>query len=470
MSTRGSVIVVGAGMAGLSAAEHLVQSGFTDVQILEASDRIGGRINTQKFGEHNEKPALIELGANFIHGSKGNAVFSLAKKNNLLNPYVDSESVEGYAYTEDGRKISSSLTDTVWRIYEKEEMGLEDIVPEDIDDGTDLASHMTSALRKRLKDFPESQHSDIKALFNLVLNFLALDAGDDLEKMPVRYAGHYREIDGGNIILPKGYRSVLDVIMQKLQQNTVLFNTAVECIHYGSTQSNLVTITCKTPAGKQTFKANHVLVTCSLGVLKSCHSKMFVPPLPPTKIESIKAMGYGTVNKIFLQWKTPFWKPGKGVVEFAWKTTNARNRANAWYRSLYGFEEVLNNENTLLGWIHGEAAEHVESLTDQEVIAQCMELIRQFLGNPNIPEPVAIIRSAWKSNKFTRGSYSYLSHSSSNADIECLAEPLCVNGAPVVLFAGEATHPQFYSTAHGAMESGIREAKCLVNYYQQKLK
>jgi hypothetical protein len=53
--------------------------------------RIGGRINTQKFGEYKEYPALIELGANFIHGANGNAVFSLAKENNLLNPYVDAE-------------------------------------------------------------------------------------------------------------------------------------------------------------------------------------------------------------------------------------------------------------------------------------------------------------------------------------------------------------------------------------------
>jgi hypothetical protein len=49
---------------------------------------IGGRINTHTFGEYNGNPALIELGANWLHGTNGNAVFSLAKENNLLNPYV----------------------------------------------------------------------------------------------------------------------------------------------------------------------------------------------------------------------------------------------------------------------------------------------------------------------------------------------------------------------------------------------
>jgi hypothetical protein len=56
------------------------------------------------------------------------------------------------------------------------------------------------------------------------------------------------------------------------------------------------------------------------------------------------------------------------------------------YQSLFGFDEILNNDNTLIGWIHGEGAEHLESLTDQKVIAQCMTPIRQFLSNPHIPD------------------------------------------------------------------------------------
>jgi hypothetical protein len=77
------------------------------------------------------------------------------------------------------------------------------------------------------------------------------------------------------------------------------------------------------------------------------------------------------------------------------------------YQSLFGFDEIFNNDNTLIGWIHGVRAEHLESLTDQKVIAQCMTLIRQFLGNPHIPDPNLILRfrSAWKSNELMRGSY-----------------------------------------------------------------
>lgn len=99
-----------------------------------------------------------------------------------------------------------------------------------------------------------------------------------------------------------------------------------------------------------------------------------------------------------------------------------------------------------------------------------MTLIRQFLGDPNIPAPTEILRSAWKTNELTRGSYSFLSQMSSPEDIACLGEPLYVEEAPVVLFAGEATHPHFFSTTHGARESGIREAERLENFYQKQLR
>ncbi|XP_056017430.1 peroxisomal N(1)-acetyl-spermine/spermidine oxidase-like [Ostrea edulis] len=120
-------------MAWLSAAEHL-KSGLTDVQILEASNRIGGRINTHTFGEYHGNPALIELGANWIHGTNGNAVFSLAKENNLLNPYVLLEKMKEQVYSEDGGKISRALTEKVWKVFKEIEMGLKDIVPEDTTD------------------------------------------------------------------------------------------------------------------------------------------------------------------------------------------------------------------------------------------------------------------------------------------------------------------------------------------------
>ncbi|CAK7309488.1 Spermine oxidase [Vulpes lagopus] len=98
-------------------------------------------------------------------------------------------------------------------------------------------------------------------------------------------------------------------------------------------------------------------------------------------------------------------------------------------------------------------------------------MLRQFTGNPNIPKPRRILRSAWGSNPYFRGSYSYTQVGSSGADVEKLAKPLPYTEsskmAPMqVLFSGEATHRKYYSTTHGALLSGQREAARLIEMYR----
>jgi hypothetical protein len=58
-------------------------------------------------------------------------------------------------------------------------------------------------------------------------------------------------------------------------------------------------------------------------------------PLPPRKVQSIKAIGFGTVNKIFLQWKTPFRRPWEGGLKFAWKIMNEENRKKIVSKSVW---------------------------------------------------------------------------------------------------------------------------------------
>lgn len=92
-------------------------------------------------------------------------------------------------------------------------------------------------------------------------------------------------------------------------------------------------------------------------------------------------------------------------------------------------------------------------------------------GNPDIPKPRRILRSSWGSNPYIRGSYSFTRVGSSGADCEKLAMPLpyanSTKAPPLqVLFAGEATHRKYYSTTHGALLSGQREATRLMEIYQ----
>lgn len=77
------IVIIGAGAAGISAAAKLFENGYTNVKILEAENRYGGRVYTKKFGDN-----FIELGAQFVHGEKGNVIFELANPLGLLRPSI----------------------------------------------------------------------------------------------------------------------------------------------------------------------------------------------------------------------------------------------------------------------------------------------------------------------------------------------------------------------------------------------
>lgn len=79
-SSYAKVLIIGAGMAGLSTAYHFTKNNFTDFKLLEARGRIGGRIVQIPIGEEK-----VELGANWIHGVLGNPVYELAMQHGLVD-------------------------------------------------------------------------------------------------------------------------------------------------------------------------------------------------------------------------------------------------------------------------------------------------------------------------------------------------------------------------------------------------
>lgn len=104
----------------------------------------------------------------------------------------------------------------------------------------------------------------------------------------------------------------------------------------------------------------------------------------------------------------------------------------------------------------------METLSDEQVSIDTMKLFRHFLGNNyTIPDPVRVIKTTWGTNKHFLGSYSSRSLTTErlNTSAKDLGKPVENSlGKPVLLFAGEATHEHYYSTVHGAVASGWREA------------
>lgn len=121
----------------------------------------------------------------------------------------------------------------------------------------------------------------------------------------------------------------------------------------------------------------------------------------------------------------------------------------------------------LCGWIVGPDARQMELLSDEEIQKGVMYVFNEFIGGRiNYTTPNRIMPSRWDSNPHFRGSYTSRSVETdlNNAFAFDMSLPMnSTSGRPAVLFAGESSHPKFYSAVHGAIETGYREAQRLIN-------
>ncbi|KAM9058840.1 spermine oxidase isoform 4-T4 [Megaptera novaeangliae] len=417
------VVVIGAGLAGLAAAKALLEQGFTDVTVLEASSRIGGRVQSVKLGH-----ATFELGATWIHGSHGNPIYHLAEANGLLEETTDGERSVG--------RIS---------LYSK----------------NGVACYLTNRGCRIPKDVVEEFSDLYNEVYNLTQEFFR----------------HGKPVNAES-------------------QNSVGVFTREEV-------RNRIRGDPDDPEATKRLKLAMIQQ-----YLKTQHASFFRPGLPTEKVAAIHRLGIGTTDKIFLEFEEPFWGPECNSLQFVWEDEAESHTLTyppeLWYRKICGFDVLYPPErygHVLSGWICGEEALVMEKCDDEAVAEICTEMLRQFTGNPNIPKPRRILRSAWGSNPYFRGSYSYTQVGSSGADVEKLAKPLpytessktaqgssskqlpghllsskCPEQSlepnrgsikPMqVLFSGEATHRKYYSTTHGALLSGQREAARLIEMYR----
>lgn len=201
---------------------------------------------------------------------------------------------------------------------------------------------------------------------------------------------------------------------------------------------------------------------------------MFNPPLPQVKKNAIDGLTLGTVDKIFLEFTEPFWDKEWLGFSLLWNKEDLeeiRKSTDSWLADVFGFYVVDYQPNILCGWISGVNARRMELTPADQVEKGVMYLLRKFLKNTNVPNPKRMERSTWYTNPNFRGSYTFRSISTDllKTGGNDLALPLTNSlGVPVLQFAGEATHDHYYSTVHGACESGWREAKRLTDLYQRK--
>lgn len=371
----------------------------------------------------------IELGANWIHGVLGNPIFELAMANGLVSILNTPKPHKIIATTEDGKQVPFSILQEIYEAYVcflkrcEEYFLCQYVPPPDIDS---VGEHINYEIELYLAS--QSNFDDMhlkKLLFECLLKRETCISGcNTMNEIDLLELGSYTELQGGNILLPKGYSSILEPMTQAILPEHIVLSCPVKTIHWkrksakatDSTIGGLETVEevdsddsdktvtdvpiDRSPShdnhrGKvkivcdngTEYYANHVICTVPLGVLKENHQTLFEPQLPQYKIESIDHLLFGTVDKIFLEYDRPFLNKDISEVLLVWENVDEGNAGieNTWFRKIYSFAKVT--ETLLLGWVSGKEAEYMETLSHTVVADVCTDILRKFLKDPFIPKP-----------------------------------------------------------------------------------
>jgi len=411
-----SVLVIGAGISGLAAARELRDIGF-NVKVLEGRDRVGGRLRANR-----ELGVAFDEGASWIHGVRRNPITELAAQAGMNSFYTNDESIASYDLGGVKRSTADYLQaeEAFYEVFESlHEQGSPD----------------KSFAQLFAERYPQYANNRLWKFF--LSTYIAFDTGDlDLLSSKLYYEGE--EFGGDEEIATNGYDTIAKHLAEGLD---VLLEQRVTKIDYSQIPVVVTHNGVESPS-------DFVVLTVPLGVLKSGDIS-FEPALPDWKRTAIEKIGMNCVNKFLLVWDEAFWDD----VQYISYTPEEPDQYN-YFVNVKKFHPTV---NALMTFAYAERARETENQTDAQVLADIMAHLRDMFG-PTTPEPSRMLRTRWLSDPFSYGGYSFTAVGSSMSQFDDLARSLDDR----LFFAGEHTHREYFSTAHGAYLSGAREAEKII--------
>jgi monoamine oxidase len=414
-------IVIGAGISGLEAATVLQQNNM-NVMILEARNRIGGRIETTTMSG-----VYTDLGATWFHDIDNNVLANLANQYSvpLINTPVAST---GFGVYDNG--TPENISNLIYTSYPFLNLALL---------GRTFAScgSFADAINCFVNVFAPGNMYLAYAQNILLSSWFGTNTTDVSSIVGPSY------LNLGHDAIPSiGYTNFLDTIFDLNSLNTQL-NSVVNIINYTNDQ-----VIINTTNGNA-YSAKYVVITVPIGVLQS-NAIQFIPSLPSAQQTAIQNLGYGVMDKIYLLFPSVFWDPT--TTFFLPYTANPDIN----YYMIYNYAQFL-NQPILMTFTIGEFAKAQESLTDTEIVNNIMTQIR--LIYPSAPNPLQYQITRWGQDPFSLGTYSYPSINTTFEDIVNLTLPV----QNKLFFAGEAINQIKDGTADAAYTSGLNAANAILN-------
>jgi len=404
------VAIIGAGAAGLGAARALENSGLS-VLVLEARQRIGGRGHTVVTGRGDtgmEAPNItFDLGCGWLHSADQNSFVQIAEQ---LNFEVDK-------------------TRPPWR-----EQGFDAVFPPrerlDFVQALDAFYDRARQAAKSGRDSPANAYLEAGNRWNPMIDAISTYVnGCELDQVSILDMEAYQD-SGINWRVRRGFGLLMLSYGAACPR---ALNTQVTLIDHSGKRLRIET-------SQGTLTADKVIVTVPTNLIAD-ETIRFHPALP-AKVDAARGLPLGLADKVMLALDEPDALPKDGNLRGA----TMRTAMGSYHLRPFG-------QPCIEGFFGGRFARQLEDAGDGAMAAQAIDEIAGLLGSDFRRRLTPLIHSRWAQDRFARGSYSHAlpGHAGMRA---VLAAP--IDGR--LFFAGEATSPNFFSTAHGARDSGQRAA------------
>ena len=408
------VVIVGAGVAGVAAACELAKAGLQPL-VLEARPRVGGRVHTLSTGDG----APVELGAEFLHG---------------LAPEVERFICEHHL-------AKRQISDDHWKVRNGSF--------EELPNFWESLAKVFDKIPKRGRDKPYADFvAKVRGVDDqtktLVHDFVEGFHAADAQRVSVQSIAESEQaseqIDGTKQFrLVAGYGELVRAMAAQavVHGARILINHAISRMVW---RRGKVRITAR--AQDELFECNtdRAIITLPIGVLKAA-SVVFDPSLPDFE-RAVASVAMGNVVKVNLTLRPGLWpEERQGFIHLA------TEKFPTWWK----------NREVVTAWVGGPKADaHKSSL---ETISSAIESLSTIFGRDARPFVESAQSHNWRNDPFAYGAYSYVPVGGVDAR-KVLARPV----QATLFFAGEATATAgFQGTVHGAIESGLRAARQLLD-------
>jgi monoamine oxidase len=401
------VAIIGAGAAGLGAANALKDSGLS-VIVLEARDRLGGRAHTIMASPD----VTFDVGCGWLHSADENSFAKIAETlgfeiNKNLPPWR--ERAHGKAFPQDDRNEFIAALDA---FYDRAEQAAK----EAMQSGRDGPANACLEPGNRWNPMIDAISTYINGCELDSVSLLDMDAYEDTDL---------------NWRVRRGYGALISAYGASCR---VALNCPVTLIDHSAKRIRIETT-------QGTLTANKAIVTVPTNLIAD-EAIRFHPPLP-AKVDAARGLPLGLADKVTLALEEPEALPKEGNLRAA----TMRTAMGTYHLRPFG-------QPCIEGFFGGRFAQALEDAGPGAIAAESINEIAAILGNDFRRKLKPLAESRWSHDPFARGSYSHAlpGHAGDRAVLAA-----AVDGR--LFFAGEATSPEFFSTAHGARDSGERAAQ-----------